>query len=433
MFESTRKRWFCLFTLSFLFHGCDAIHDVGENLLGVRCASDDACGDGLACDTATGACARPPRVQDVDILFLIDNSPSMAPKQAALARAIPAFIRRIDSSGANYHVGIATSDVGTNVAPGTPWGGSVGSCDTFEGDDGVLQNVACTTRVNVTSEARTACTALCPDPKYLPTDGKRFISKTAGVTNVPKDVRLDPVTGKMVDFGPINAFDCMALVGDGGCGVEGQFEGAKRALDGHRSENAGFLRSNSLLAVIFITDEDDCSVQAARRSENNPSTRDCASPDKNASYECFNMDYRCQARALDCAEPLNTAGAKTACAERASSYLEPVQRYVTFLSGLRPRSKLFVSGIWTLPPIDKSGLSVSAVAGGTATPFLNRDRVLCAAEPAVSGMPQLRLSKLAGQFRDSVQVNLCDTSKYPDALDAIARAIVSKAGLSEEL
>ena len=58
-------------------------------------------------------------------------------QQKALAKNIPLFIQKIDETGANYHVGIATSDVGSDVAPGQLWGGNIGKCDTFEGDDGV--------------------------------------------------------------------------------------------------------------------------------------------------------------------------------------------------------------------------------------------------------------------------------------------------------
>src|SRR5690349_13638432 len=56
--------------------------------------------------------------KDVDILFIIDNSPSMTPKQKALTKNIPKFIKIIDDTGANYHVGIATSDVGSTVGAG---------------------------------------------------------------------------------------------------------------------------------------------------------------------------------------------------------------------------------------------------------------------------------------------------------------------------
>ena len=372
--------------------------------------------------------------KDVDILFLIDNSPSMSPKQKALASNIPKFIQKIDDTGANYHVGIATSDIGSNVQPGVPWGGNIGKCDSYEGDDGVLQAVPCTTRNTVTPDARNACAQLCPDDKFVPTDGRRFISKVDGVTNVPQSMERDPVTGKMVDVGPNKAFRCMALVGDDGCGIEGQMEGAKRALDGHRSENSGFLRANSVLAVIFITDEDDCSVQMAKRDQNNPSYRDC-DPTQPDSPECYNVDFRCLARSIQCNETTLTTGVKTGCKERANNYLEPVEKYFRFFSNLRPSNKLLVSGIWTLPSISTGGKVEIARAGGTTTPNLNRAggagaSCVYASDQSVYGQAQLRLSKFAKQFGNdakgqpnALEVSICDIDNYPTALDRIAKAI----------
>ncbi len=124
------------------FAGCESLFG------GFREASD--LGGDLGADLSRPDLSRPDllsaswttvvddrRVRDLDILFLIDNSPSMSPKQKALALAIPQFIQTIDATGADYHVGIATSDVGSYTAPGTPWSMSLGSCNTFEGDDGV--------------------------------------------------------------------------------------------------------------------------------------------------------------------------------------------------------------------------------------------------------------------------------------------------------
>ena len=138
--------------------------------------------------------------KDVDILFLIDNSPSMAPKQKALANAIPQFIKIIDGTGANYQVGIATSDIGSNVRPGEPWGGNIGKCDEYEGDDGVLQNLPCTARSLPTADSRNACAELCANDKFVPIDGRRYISKIDGRTNVPQDLKLDPGTGATPTF-----------------------------------------------------------------------------------------------------------------------------------------------------------------------------------------------------------------------------------------
>ena len=207
-----------------------------------------------SCYGATQPTLLDPRPhKDVDILFVIDNSPSMAPKQQVLAAAIPQFISAIEATGTNYHVGVVTTDLGFNVPNGTPTGVSfpgnpLASCNTAAGDDGVLQNTPCTNRSSLAGEAATSCTRLCPDPKFIPQGGARYISKVDGITNVPSLLMGG------ADIGPQRAFQCLSLVGDTGCGIEQPLEAAKRALDGHRSDNAGFNRRTSVLAVIFITD-----------------------------------------------------------------------------------------------------------------------------------------------------------------------------------
>lgn len=372
-----------------------------------------------------------PPTQNIDVLFVMDNSPSMAPKQRALARQIPLFIQKLDMLGLDYHIGVVSTDIGTNVDATHPWGGNVGTCDTFLGDDGVMQAAACTSRGGLTAEARNACAELCPDDRFVPNNGQPFISKVSGVTNVPVNMVLDPMTGKMVDRGPINAFQCMALLGDSGCGVESPLEAVRRALDGHRADNKGFLRSGSLLAVIFLTDEDDCSVQFGRRTENNPVTMDCPSPDQNAPAGCFNLDYRCLARSVTCDQPMNTAGVKTNCKERPANYLEATSTYTKFLHTLRPDSRLVIGGIWTLPAIDKGGKLVVARGGGTASPFLNRAGAAdasCAyaSDMGIYGQAQLRLSTFAAGFADAQQYSICDIDNFARSVDLIAKTISDK-------
>ena len=46
-------------------------------------------------------------------------------------------------------------------------------------------------------------------------------------------------------------------------------------------------------------------------AENDPTSRDCGAPDRNASFDCYNAAYRCLARDVVCDQPLNTPGAKT--------------------------------------------------------------------------------------------------------------------------
>src|ERR1700733_14413017 len=67
--------------------------------------------------------------RDVDILFLIDNSPSMGDKQSNLATNFPQFITvlsTIPGGLPNVHIGVATSDMGAkgaaDASPGNPIG-----------------------------------------------------------------------------------------------------------------------------------------------------------------------------------------------------------------------------------------------------------------------------------------------------------------------
>lgn len=52
---------------------------------------------------------------------------------------------------------------------------------------------------------------------------------------------------------------CLAQQGTGGCGWEQQLSSASRAV--HRDGKAGFVRDDALLAVIVVSDEDDCSLK----------------------------------------------------------------------------------------------------------------------------------------------------------------------------
>jgi hypothetical protein len=373
----------------------------------------------------------PPLLGKVDLLLVIDNSPSMSPKQKALGSQIGRLMRSLQQLDIDAQVGIISTDIGTQTAPGTPWGG-LGTCDTYEGDDGVMQSAACTARTTGSTEARAACTALCPDSKFVPTDGRRYI-RSGRTTNVPTAMELDPMTGKMIDTGPEKALRCLGLIGDGGCGIESPLEAIKRALDGHRGENDGFLRPDALLAVLIISDEDDCSVQLSRRGENNPATRSCGAMDPEA-YDCFNLDFRCFASSVQCDQSMLTPGVKTNCKERPRNYLESVDKYAAFLNTLRPAGRLVVAGIWARPSVAEGGrVEIARLSGGSASPFLNRASgtgASCsyAADPNVIGQAQLRLSTFADKIAGSLQSSICDIDNYGVALDRLVQAIKTKLG-----
>ena len=68
--------------------------------------------------------------KDVDILFMIDNSPSMSPKQKALASNISALIQKLEKNKLNYHIGVVSTDIGSTTAPGTTFRGVCRASDT---------------------------------------------------------------------------------------------------------------------------------------------------------------------------------------------------------------------------------------------------------------------------------------------------------------
>ena len=179
----------------------------------------------------------------VDILFLVDDSPSMMPKQAALQARFPDLIKVLDDFGAKgnpawYHIGVVTSDLGSAQST---------ACPDIGGTGAKLQPLG------------KAHGATC----QAPGNGLNFIdyNQLDNTNNLPAGQDL-PTT-----------FTCMASVGDTGCGFEHQLEAPYRALkncmpaaDGTYPnctipQNQGFLRYDSILVVVFLTDEDDdCSA-----------------------------------------------------------------------------------------------------------------------------------------------------------------------------
>jgi hypothetical protein len=254
--------------------------------------------------------------RDLDILFIVDDSESMKDEQNSLAANFPLFIdtlEQIQGGLPNVHIGVISTNMGANPA--------IPNCAPGDSDEGRLQ------------------AAFVNDPANFPQCQDGTLSLDNGATYI-SDV-LDPDTNQRVtnyDGDLAGVFSCMAVLGIEGCGFEMQLESMRAALT--EGVNGDFLRDDAYLAVIFITDEDDCSASDLAMFDVTM-TGDTSFFGPLDSFRCFEFGVQCtpdNARVL---------GEKTECKPREDSeYMYPVQEYVDFLKTLKsdPR-KVIVAGI----------------------------------------------------------------------------------------
>jgi hypothetical protein len=345
----------------------------------------------------------------VDVLFVIDNSRYMRVKQQALAQAAVPFFDRLHAADAEYHVGITSTNIGS-VPAGASGFAPFERCGSVAGDDGKLLSVSCRDQGDIwftPAEGQQSCDAACPAPGQRLKEGT-FIFRGRVGTNV------DSIMEGGREVGPARAFGCLALLGDKGCELEGPLEAARRVFRNQDNMNAAFLRQGTALGVFFLTDEDDCSVKASERSQNENVTTPC--PPGPISYKCYHPDYRCMALSLQCNEAMNVPGSKTGCKE-VPSYLSDVSQLAAELKALRPDGKLLVAGIW--PPSLSAGgkLEVRSMIMGTSESYtLDRGLVpgeaSCAASSALTGRAQVRLSSYLANFPTREEIDLCAADGY---------------------
>ena len=167
--------------------------------------------------------APPEACSKMDILFVIDDSGSMSEEQSNLASNFPAFINVINNyvnqsgDALDYRIGITTTGRDLNYTISV---GGISLPFSESGDNGALRQGSGMTR--------------------------RWLE------------RNDPNAA--------STFASVAQVGTGGPSIEMPLLAVDWALNDRVADgtNAGFLRDDALLALVILTDEDDCS-----REDNN--------------------------------------------------------------------------------------------------------------------------------------------------------------------
>jgi hypothetical protein len=261
---------------------------------------------------APTACPKVPAHQDldVDILFVIDNSASMEQEQKRLMSSFPGHIAAlkdpVTGNLPNLRIGVVTTDLGAGKL-------YVSKDCKPDGDKGKLK----------TTSTVTGCS--------MPTDP--WIEIKFNKTNVPG---AGDAVSKVS-----NAFSCLSAVGLAGCGFEQPLLSAVIALDPAGNVNPGFLRNDdpckagredAMLAVVFLTDEDDCS--AANLQLFDPSKQGLSDPlGPFTSFRCFEFGVRCQCPGKAKCDR-STKGPRKNCVPT-GEYLHKVENIAAFFQNLK--------------------------------------------------------------------------------------------------
>ena len=284
---------------------------------------DDA-GAGAPADASSAGDALPP-VRDLDLLFMIDNSASMQEEQQNLIRNFPVLmdeLKKIKGGLPNLHVAVVTSDLGAGSQPL-----SNGGCPRPGGDRGIFQT-------------KPAC-GLFSNANFI-------VSADNGTSN--------NFQGDIADV-----FRCAASVGTVGCGYEHQLQATRVALyESITPENRTFLRRDAFLAIVLITDEDDCSADPSSDLFED----DASFPGTTGSFRCAQVGHLCSGLAPPVAEfqvPL------ASCTDNPAGRLIKVKDVVDSIRALKadPDRQIFAAGIfgWPVDDINPQYRYVRAPAG----------------------------------------------------------------------
>jgi len=363
--------------------------------------------------------------REVDLVFVIDNSGSMAGEQAKLRSSFASLmtvLQYLPGGLPNVHVGVTSTDLGTSPHVFT-------YCNQSGGDNGELLTGNCLNPVGAPYIVDVE-----PQGCEIVTDGA---DTCLSHDCTPDHCAHEPSTQLVLD-GPggcprcrnyagesLNeVFSCIADLGTMGCGFEQPLEAMHRALDPDTTANAGFLRDYSILGVVIITDEDDCSAPDGRLYDNTQTDIDSLLGPL-TSYRCFEFS-------IECDENTRTAmGLRTECVPREDpaeeALMTSIGRYVNQLEGLRDGASRVVAAI--AGPVEASasgvGHDVEVIIDDLGNPDLQYS-----CENAIDGaVPAIRIYNVVASLNEAADLNdwaytsVC-SGDYEAPLRAIGERIV---------
>jgi hypothetical protein len=204
-------------------------------------------------DTVRVETSEPLSSNAIDILFLVDNSGSMRPFQAELTAQFAELIDVLAALNADFHIAVITTDTGSPTQSGR-----------F-----LDRPFAC--NPNSAPESLAYCNDLNLAQPFLAATRYRQTDENGSVTLDSAQLQQE--------------FQCIATQGACGDAFEMGLDAIRLALNPSpggllEGVNRDFIREDAFLALILLTDEDDCS----------PSSDSGFSPRQDA--DCYSGDNR---------------------------------------------------------------------------------------------------------------------------------------------
>jgi len=353
----------------------------------------------------------------LDLIFVIDDSAAMAGWQAQLATQLAnlATIAQDSPTPVDLHLGVISSDMGVGAAANA----SLLGCSAG-GDGGALR-----------SQPEASCTATTLDSGATfisntpPNPGPTFVSTTGPTRNFSAP---DDASGP----GAAKVFQCIGELGADGCGFGQPLAALERALgaDGQPppAANAGFLRPDAYLGIVIISGEDDCSAPAASSLFSSAGSGDGPL----THYRCNHAGHLCQdpqASQRVIAPPLDPPGDATVvdgvptlslvdCVSNDDGELTPVSKLIADIKALKadPENQILVSTV--VGPA--TPYAVEWPTGAPAAQVAPSCGTRNADGSGAYGEPGVRLSQFANAFPNSILLSICDPS-YGSALSYLGR------------
>jgi hypothetical protein len=339
---------------------------------------------------------------DLDILFMVDDSSSMTTVQTNLVANFPVFINVLKTLPAglpNVHLAVTTSNMGAGA-----YTSSVPGCTSPD-------------LGNFVYAVRAATDPVCQSAKI--NNNLHFIEALNNASQVN-------YSGDISDV-----FRCIAQVGASGCGFEHQLASVRAALGDPMMNlapptgNANFLRDDAFLAIIFITNEDDCSA-APDTELFNPNQNSLSDPlGPLASFRCTQFGINCNGQPVprQAGGPyMNCTSNDTGVGTDAQHRLLPVQLFIDWAKRIKNTPNKVIAAA-VAAPTDPFAVSVDPTNG---FPTLNHS---CG--PTANGTfgdPGIRLKMFIDTFGDlGTYTSICDDS-YANAMQVIAEKIGRRLG-----